>query len=333
MSDTGHLTIAQAVSEINASEAAPPEKVEAAPAEKPEEELEAVPAAEDASEPETATEGESEAEPEQEAAEGEEPQPKPIEPPRFWDAEAKKRFSELPPDLQAIVVARESERDKATAKALETASVRGKAHEAETSKLATLAAHLDQLVPNAEKMFQNRWKNVDWNKVVDDYGAEAALKLRNDFESEQQTVQQLQAAQSEVEQAQVKQFVSDRFEKLKTVAPELADSKAGAKRQMDLHNYLVGLGVPSKTIIERASAEELAIGYKAMLWDNAQKKAQTLAAAPKPAVPSRTAVRPTASVQHGAPQLAALKSLDAAFKRDPSMKNLTALEEARERLT
>src|SRR5579863_1020587 len=42
-----------------------------------------------------------------------------LDPPKFWDAKAKERFGDLPRDLQKIVLDKETERNQATAKALQ----------------------------------------------------------------------------------------------------------------------------------------------------------------------------------------------------------------------
>src|SRR6185312_2404290 len=96
--DNGVLTIEQAVEQLDAAEKkeqAPADAVEAAPQTEP---PEAEPTATDAEEPETAIEGEAETD-----EPGAEEALPAINPPHFWDAEAKKRFGELPRDLQELV--------------------------------------------------------------------------------------------------------------------------------------------------------------------------------------------------------------------------------------
>jgi segregation and condensation protein A len=53
-----------------------------------------------------------------------------LEPPRYWSTEAKARFAELTPDLQAVVLSQEGPREEATAKA--------KAEAAKQAEAATL---------------------------------------------------------------------------------------------------------------------------------------------------------------------------------------------------
>lgn len=323
MSDTG-TSISETIAALDTPP--PEEKVGAAPQiEIPE----AVPTAEDTVEPEGATDSET-VEDEPELAEGEEPVLLPLDPPRFWDAEDKKSFSELTRAEQEKLLKYSKVADTVTAQKLEQAETTRKAAAAETAKITQLSGIVEQTLTEAKAKFANRWDNVDWNSVADQYGVEAAFKLRNDYETEQATVQRLETAKSEVEKVQTAAHVSARYEQLKTVAPDLTDDKLGADRQMKLVQYLAGFGVPSKVIIERASAQELAIGYKAYLYDQGLAKATALVKQPKPAVtPSKVVVKPTASVSRGTTETAKIKSLEGAFAKDPSIKNLVALQEAK----
>jgi len=315
--DSGFLTIDQAVANLDAADN--PEKKEA-PAETDAastegQNTEAEPAAEDASEPETVT-ADDDAETEDEQEEAEEAELPPIDPPRFWDAEAKKRFGELPRDLQELVLAKETERDKATSKALEEAAVKRKAADGEASKIAQLNGVLDKLIPQATETFKGRWENVDWDKVVDQYGADQALKLRNQMETERSQIQQLQAVKEQADAATTSRFVAERFEQLRTVCPDLVDGKAGEDRQLKLVQFLTeNTKIPAENIIRRASAEELSIAYDAMLYRQAkaEAKAKTVApktTQPKPAATPKPTVKSTAAPARAAsPQLARIQAL------------------------
>lgn len=317
--DSGPLSIDQAVTALSAEpekeKPAPVETEQAQPPETPNSEAE--PTAEDAPEPETAIEGEQ-----PEAEEPEAEQPAAIEPPKFWDAEAKKRFSELPRDVQEIVSKNEQMGIAATAKSLERAALASKAAEAQASKLATLTGELDKLIPQAKTTFQSKWGNgdIDWTKVAEQHGVEQAFTLKNQFEQDVKTVQQLDAAKVAVEQQETHQFKLARDEQFKTLVPEFVDPKEGPKRQMEVVSYLASQGIPQDIIVNRASAQELLIARKAMLWDqaNAQAKAKASApAAPKnpAAQQQRPSVRPTAAPAQRNSQSARLQTLS----RKPSL--------------
>lgn len=333
--DNSVLTIEQATADLDAAEIKRDEAPAKPDAASPEgQNTEAEPAAEDASEPEAVIDGED-AETEDADAEGEQPELPVIEPPRFWDTDAKKRFGELPRDLQELVLSKETERDKATSKKLEEYALKQKAADGEASRIAQLNGVLDKLLPQAVETFKDRWENVDWDAVVDQRGAEEALKLKNQMETERKQVQQLHVAKEQADAATTNRFVAERFDQLKTVCPDLADEKDGPDRQLKLVNFLTERGVPSEAIIKRASAEELSIAYDAMRWRQAQADAKAKSSAPKtpaqnqPATPAKPSVRPTAApARAGSPQLAKLRALETAFDKNPSKANLEALLEA-----
>jgi len=323
--DNAPLTIDQAIASLNATEKKDeaPVQSDAASLEGPN--TEAEPAATDASEPETVADGDN-AETEEGEAEGE-PEQHAIEPPRFWDAEAKERFRELPRDLQELVLSKETERDRATSRAMQEAAERRKAADGEASRISQLNGVLDKLLPQAIETFKSRWDGVDWNAVVDQYGAEQALKLRNDFEKEQVVVQQLQAAKNNAEQVQYQRYVEAESSKLPQLCPELADAKEGPSRRAALGKFLIDSGVPPEAI-RHISAQETAIAYDAMRWRQAQASAKAKTSAPPtPArqnTQPRPSVRPTASPAR-APETARLKSLEGRFAQNPSIENLEAL--------
>lgn len=312
--DSNFLTIDQAVANLDAADI---EREDEAPA-KPDaastegQKTEAEPAAEAASEPETVTDGEN-AETEDGDAEAEEAEQPAIEPPRFWDAEAKKRFNELPRDLQELVLSKETERDKATAKSLEETALSRKAADGEASRIAQLNGVLDKLLPQAMETFKSRWENVDWNAVVDQYGADQALKLRNDFERERGVVQQLQAAKNDAEQVQYQKFVETEAAKLPELAPDLVDPKLGSQRKAELGKFLIDSGAPAASL-RNISALETSIAYDAMRWRQAQAKAKEQSSAPrtqaKPAVAPKPSVKSTAApARAGSPQSARIQAL------------------------
>lgn len=324
MSDAG-FTVEAAIAELDAlpKKEETPAQATATPAETPDTEIEGDPTPETPNAAETPSEGE-----EAETDEVEAEEPEPIDPPQFWDADAKKRFGELPRDLQELVLAKEAERVKATSEKFEEAATVRKAAQAEASRLSQFTASLDKLIPQAQATFKGRWEGVDWDKVVDQYGADQALKFRNQFETERDQLQHLEGAKAAVEQHEIQQFKIARDEQFKTVIPEFVDPKEGPKRQEEVVSYLTKQGIAPDVIVNRASAAELAIAYKAMQWDKAQANASTLARTPKPATPARAPVRPTAAPARGSSQSAAVKSLQGRFDADPSVENLTALMNA-----
>lgn len=169
-------------------------------------------------------------------AEDEGSEPAELKPPKFWDAKAKERFGALPRDVQEIVLAKEDERNAATARALQETAEKRKAAEAETQKINQLLGGLGRVLPEAAMAFQQRWANVDWNKLADQHGADAALNARNRLETERQQLQQLQAAKNVLDRAAHDHYVKSQMAELAALWPELSDSKSGAGRRAQLPN-------------------------------------------------------------------------------------------------
>lgn len=310
--DNSFLTIDQAVANLDAAderERGAPAEAEAAPTEGRNSEAE--PAAEDASEPETVADGET-AEPEDAEAEGEQPELPPIDPPHFWNAQDKDAFKALSRADQERIAKYEAQANKATAEALEKSNLARKAADGEASKLTQLTGTLDKLLPHAQEMFRSRWANVDWNAVVDQYGADQALKLRNQYEQEQSAVQQLEAAKNEAESVRYQKFVEAEGVRLNDLCPDLVDAKEGPQRREALGKFLIGNGVPAAAL-RNITALETSLAYDAMRWRNAQAAAKAKASAPptlKPAAAKPT-VKPTAAPSRsGSPQLSRLQQLN-----------------------
>lgn len=205
----------------------------------------------------------------------------PIDPPQFWNAEAKARFRDVPRELQEVILAQEQSRNAFTSKAAQEATETRKAADAERVRLVSFNEQLSALVPQAQKAFADRWENVDWVQLTDQIGAEAATKLKFQYDAEQAQLASLQRAQAETDKAAFQDFLKVEAQKLPTLCPELVDAKEGASRRQALQKYLIEQnGVPPQAI-SRASAQELTIAWKAFQWDQSQAKAKTLASQPK----------------------------------------------------
>lgn len=216
-----------------------------------------------------------------------------IEAPHSWDAESRARFGELPREHQELIVARERERDAGLSRALEDVASKRKEAESTASKLGHYALVLDQLVPQAQSLFQDRWAQIDWAQLPDAIGAEETLKLRLQYETEQKQLGELQAVREVLETEQFGAFVQAEAVQLARRSPELADPKLGPERKKALAHYLVSQGVPPDRL-RLLTAYEADIAYKAQKYDalmaNAAKAKQ-----PNSPAQGRNAVRPTAA--------------------------------------
>lgn len=293
--ETGAITVDQAVGLLGQAPAAAPE---AAPAPEPVEDddhppIEAEPTAEDqAPEPEAVTGDEPDEESEDAA-------PPPIRAPQSWDADAKAKFEALPRDLQEVVLARESDRDKAVQRSVQEAADARKlaqARAAEAESVTRIKAVLDQIVPAALHTFRSKW--ADWTPARQAEMARADpagyIARKAEFEAEAAEMGRLNAVNQETQQAAYQQFVRTEAARLAEIAPALADPKEGPARRQALGDYLKREGVPSEQI-PQLDANTIRLAHKAMLWDEAQAKAATAARPNRPASAAPPPVRPAAA--------------------------------------
>ncbi len=303
---TGALSIDQAVAVLSAppkQETQTPEapKEAAAPA-NDDTNSAADPTAAESPGAETQTDGEA-TEVQSQEADGEQT---PVEPPKLWDADAKKWFGEhLSREQQEYILKKEDERNASTARSLQEAAEQRKAAEAATSKYEQLCARLDQVIPQAVSEFQGSWagwENLDWNKVVEQHGADQAFRIKNKYEADLRQMQQLQETAKQVEQNRFQSFVTAETARLPELAPDLADAKHGQARREELGKFLVKLGVPSDRI-PWMSALEAGLAYDAMQWRNGKAKAAELVSAPKASPPKKvTPAKPAGTAPQGTPQ-------------------------------
>ncbi|TAL08062.1 MAG: hypothetical protein EPO02_13805 [Nitrospirae bacterium] len=242
------------------------------------------------------------------------PQLEAIKPPQFWSAEEKEIFNKAPRELQEVFLRNEQLRVTATSKAIQEASEKRKIADAEWQKLTQYTQYLNQTLSDNAKTFADRWENVDWKGVVDQYGAEEAAKLRFTMEEERDKLQRTVAAKKQVEALQFSKFVETETAKLPELAPDLADPKQGLERRRALGSWLLEQGSPhgvTPELLSNLSAFETSIAYDAMRWRNAQAKAKELAKQPKEtaAPQQRQTVRPTAAPNRGTHQSARLAFL------------------------
>jgi hypothetical protein len=235
-------------------------------------------------------------------AEDDESEDAALEPPKFWDAEAKKRFADSPRDLQEIVLGKENERNQATAKALQESAERRKAAEAEAARFKSSTDGFDTLLPHALAAFDHRWSHVNWASVARQHGAEAALKLQQQMQAERLGLQQLSAAREKAELLSHRRFVQEQENLMPEHAPELADKKDGPARRQELSRFLASLGAAPDQL-RKLSALEAGLAYDAMQWRNAKAKADSLIKAPRENLPpKRTPAKPGGTSQRGTTQ-------------------------------
>lgn len=303
VAESGPLSVDQAIAALT------PEPVEQAAPEAPQEAAEEPVEIEgEASAPED-TEAEAETPDDGEQAEAEPEAVAPAEPPKYWSQDAKAKFTELPPELQAVVLAQEGPREEAAAKAKAEAAQISQAAQAEVAKVQQLADHLNGFLPQAIETFRSKWGDApDWMAYATEYGAEAMIVAKVQHEQElallQQTAQAAQAAEAQAREATVKA----EFQRLAEIAPELADPVEGPKRRAEITTFLQSEGLAADDI-RNITAVEMALANDAMQWRKAQaalkaRPATKPASVAAPRSPVRPAAAAPAPAQRTATQVA-----------------------------
>lgn len=250
----------------------------------------------------------------------------PLEPPKYWSQDAKARFAELNPDLQAVVLAQEGPREEASAKAkAEAAEVRQHA-EKEMEGLGQLSEQLNQLLPRVLKNVADKWgTNPDWVAFAGQYGADKMAVAKAQYEQDRAEADQLQRVAAETDARAHVAYVRKEYEALKELAPELTDPKEGQARRTEVVTYLKAAGVPEHAIT-KISALEMTMVRKAMLFDRLQTKAATPTPAPKPApAATRPLTRGAAAVGSADPKAKQAQAAGAKFSKSRSIADAVAL--------
>jgi hypothetical protein len=260
-------------------------------------------------------------------ADGAEPAEPAVQPPQYWSKEAKAKFAELPPELQAVVAEQEAGGERARSQAKQAAAEARKAAEKEAGTYREAASRLGQLLPQLEREMAGKWADATPEVWAEAFRADpqtAAIR-KAEYEADMAALQAAKEEHGKAEAARHDDHVKAVIEELPSVAPALADPKDGPKRIQEVATYLGEQGIPKESL-QWASAAQLGIAYKAMLYDrgqaapNAQPRKD-----PKPASPP---LKPAAA-QNGSSTQQRLASLDAKAARTGSFDDVMAARRAR----
>lgn len=224
-----------------------------------------------------------------EGADGESAEPT-VPAPEFWSAEDKAIFAKAPPEVQQVIVARMGEADRQVKLAKEEAAAARK----EASTVADTRAAVDGFLERAQSLFRDKWDGVDWAQWAQD-DPTAAFQAKLEYEAELDALNKANAAREATEAQEHQQFIRDEMAKLKEAGHPLADpdvTKAKAARQ-ELATYLTGQGVPPEAL-KWASAEELKLAHKAMLYDRLQADLARKSPPKNPSAAGPAAPKPSA---------------------------------------
>lgn len=239
--------------------------------------------------------------------------------PQWWPREAKARFSELPADLQAVVLEQEEKREAVTARAKQEAFEARRRASVRQAEAEQLTEALSEVVPQAVQAFQSQWADVDWDHIAETYGPEQAAALQAQAAAEQQQLERLAAMQAEAAQRAHLAYLAAEEEKL--AGTELADQG----RRGEVARYLLEGGAAPEQL-SGISAFELTIAHKAMLWDRAQAGLKASKAAPAAV---RPVVRPAAGTTNVSSNARRAQAAKTRFAQSRSIEDAIALLDSR----
>jgi hypothetical protein len=285
---------------------------------------------EGSTEPEDVIEDESPGSDEPEALEAsddeqaDEAEANPVDAPNWWDAEAKGRFADLPPDVQAIVRAQEDKREAITQKAKQEAAEARKGFEARAAEISALADKVGAIIPQAEAAFTDRWAGAtpDFWLELSQTDPTTYVQLKAEFDADKLRLEVLRDANQETQKVSQEQHFKTQAARLAEIDPVLVSDP---KRLQAVGEYIIKSGIPAEQIA-LASAEELSIVHKAMMWDQSQSKVREAVTKPDALkrVPSKS-VSPTARVPVQPPQQREIQQKINRFNQTKSREDLHAL--------
>lgn len=203
-----------------------------------------------------------------------------VEPPAGWTDEDRAWFQSLPPEKQAVVAKREREyranesrRHNEHTEALRTAQAARDAAAQDRQHLAqAIAAFQHPLITE----FRQKFADVAEGKLTPVQLANTDPLRFQEFQAYQTQFAQIGQAQralamkaEEDAQANFVQFRAAENAKLVETIPELQDEGKRKAFDAEISGFLTGLGYSREEIV-RASARDISIARKAMLYDRAQ---------------------------------------------------------------
>lgn len=219
-----------------------------------------------------------------------------IEPPKSWSNEDKAVFQQLPPEAQAVITRRESERDRAfQAKTQEIAQHRhaleatfGEIQQERNSYANNLEQLLAVAMPEAAQ-----FANLDWQRLAQESPADYVRLTaeRDALRGRIGAIQgELQRVQAVAQQDYARNFAHLRATEAARLAekmPDFADREKGGKFVNEMRQWLHEQGFTAQEIGQVIDHRVILVAAKAMQADRAaraRRSAETRRADPAPSV-------------------------------------------------
>lgn len=210
----------------------------------------------------------------------------PIEPPTSWTAEAKERFSALPPELQRYISQRESEREKLIGQKSTELSEQQRKYEALEQILAprrqALATAYGSEARALDQLFQlSDFATRDPEGFVRWFAQQRGINLQSNQAANdeyvdpvtQQIRQELQGIKQKLTQ-QEQNEINARQDKVRNEIASFRDEKDDAGNQ--LHPYFDEVKAEMASLLQSGAAKTLKHAYEMAQWANSgvRKKIQ-----------------------------------------------------------
>ena len=254
-----------------------------------------------------------------------------VEPPTGWTADEQAWFKTLPPDRQEILARRERDlRANESRRHNEHVAAR-QAVEAEVAAARTerqmlshaLKTYANPLLAEFERDFADLIQNQTDARRIQEADPTRFQKLQAyemEFNKLAAADQAIRARESAESDALWQRYRAAENERLTTIVPELKDDNALRTFDREATSYLREAGIPDN-LIRNASATQLAIVRKAMLYDKAMAARPAARPLPKVQRPGTAAGRGE-RVEEG--RIAALRKLERSGSIDDAIGLLRA---------
>lgn len=233
---------------------------------------------------------EASGEPEQEA----EPETPAIEPPLSWKADKKELFKQLPPELQAAIAERESEREKFVKRQSNEAVEAKKAAEAERTAIQqerqTALSTLQSIIPALQEQIQGEFKDIKSISDIEKLAREDPARFvvwqakQQALAQAHQQQQHLATLQTQEQEKAQREYLDEQSKFLSEKLPQWSDPEKGKALRSEIKEYLLESGYKDEELARLVDHRDLITVHKAMLYDRAQK-ARAKAAPVKPEAP------------------------------------------------
>tara|TARA_R110002012_G_scaffold148639_4_gene307553 strand:+ start:579 stop:1583 length:1005 start_codon:yes stop_codon:yes gene_type:complete len=208
-----------------------------------------------------------------------------IEAPQFWQADSKAAWANVPDDVKPIIQAEIKRAEANMTKVQMEAANKIREAESKAGVPDDVMAKIQTTLGKVNNDFEAKWGQAtaaDWAALA---AADPAqyTQLQAEMNADKAALDEIQTLEREQTLKAQSEFLQKEMEVAKEVFPELLDPIKGPPIQKKLNEFLTGLGYDNNQI-RMASANELSMAHKAILWDESQAalKSQKVPVAPKP---------------------------------------------------